>query len=116
MFVFILFLSFNAILNAHIKFPYSNCEAFGTQYQCLYPKNSFRVRETQSLGEYYEAIDECAEGKCRGDHKLYVNNVGSYECNCSEGYKMNKTGDCATLYTNVNCEHGICKESGNNGF
>ncbi len=43
-------------------------------YQCLCPKNSFRVRKTQSLGEmllgeYCEDIDECADGKCRGDHR-----------------------------------------------
>jgi hypothetical protein len=78
--------------NAYIKFPYSKCEAFGTQYQCLCPKNSFRVRETQSLsemllGEYYEDIDECAEGKYRGDQKLCINIIGSYECSCREGYK-----------------------------
>ncbi len=108
-------------MNACIKFPYSKFEAFGTQYQYLCPKNSFRFKETQSLdemllGEYCEDIDEWAQGRCRGNHKLYVNTVGSYECNCSEGYKMNRTGDCVTLCTHVNCGHGICKESGNNGF
>jgi hypothetical protein len=29
---------------------------------------------------------------------------------------MNKTGDCIRLCSNVNCEHRICKELGNNGF
>jgi hypothetical protein len=93
---------------------------FGTQNQCLCLKNSFRVIENQSLGimlwgEYCEDIDECAEGKCRRGHKMCVNTIGSYNCSC-ERYEMNRTGDCITLYSDVNCGHGVRKESGNNGF
>jgi len=60
--------------------------------------------------------NECAEGKCRENHKNCINTIGSYECNCSEGYKINSTGDCVTLCSDVNCGHGVCKQSGNNGF
>ena len=42
--------------------------------------------------------------------------MGNYECFCDKGYKMNKTEDCIAVCSDVNCNHGVCKESGNNGF
>ncbi len=66
--------------------------------------------------EYCEDMDECAEGKCRGGHKVCVNTIGSYNCSCREGHKINNTGDCIKLCYDVNCGHGICKESGKKGF
>jgi len=105
---------------------YSKCTPVKntTQYECLCPKDTFRVTKTGSLGllgrdlrlEYCEDVDECAEGKCRGSNKTCINTIGSFECNCNKEYKMNATQDCVPVCSDVNCGHGVCKESGNNGF
>jgi hypothetical protein len=68
------------------------------------------------LGEYCEDIDECADGKCRGDHKQCINTISNYEFSCREENKKNSTGYCVTLCVDVNCGHRVCKESVINRF
>lgn len=40
-------------------------------------------------------IDECLEdGKCTKDNEKCVNTIGSYRCECGEGYRRNKDQEC----------------------
>lgn len=40
-------------------------------------------------------VDECLEeNKCPKSNERCINLVGSYRCECSEGYKRNKDQEC----------------------
>uniref|UniRef100_A0AC35G2W4 EGF-like domain-containing protein n=1 Tax=Panagrolaimus sp. PS1159 TaxID=55785 RepID=A0AC35G2W4_9BILA len=40
-------------------------------------------------------IDECLEtGKCTKDKEFCVNSIGSYHCECEDGYRRNKDQEC----------------------
>lgn len=41
-------------------------------------------------------VDECAEkDKCTKSHEICINDIGSYRCNCEDGYRRNtNTNEC----------------------
>ncbi|UMM29391.1 hypothetical protein L5515_011773 [Caenorhabditis briggsae] len=66
------------------------CSSEGSK-GCSKCKNGWAMIE----GEGCQDVNECSnQSACTKDHEVCVNTIGSYQCDCEEGYKKDDEGKC----------------------